>query len=382
MRIAVALSGGVDSLCALYLLRKGGHQVLAIHGLFLAQDAKDASGKIQPPYLDRLAALCQQLGVQFEVVDLRQKFHDAVISPFAQAYAAGQTPNPCAQCNRELKFGILLAHARELGAEKIATGHYARLAANPYQPGSWPLLAQARDNPKDQSYFLSLLPHARLAELVFPLAKKNKGQCRQLVAMAGLEIPLAKESQDLCFIPHSSSHNRSAQADFLLNQWRSHGRPIPESGLCALCTDPREMEDADAQPARIIGRHQGLWRYTEGQRKGLNIPYSEPLYVLKKDSQRNILWLGTATLLAMRGCTANAVNLFVPEALWPRRILARLRQRSGLHPARARLANGQLQIDFDSSVFPTAPGQVAALYDCQGRILAAGLVSELNWGRK
>ncbi|WP_165071562.1 tRNA methyl transferase PRC-barrel domain-containing protein [Desulfovibrio sp. ZJ200] len=380
MQIAVAVSGGVDSLCALALLRAAGHDVLALHGLFLPGRSAPA-GQRDP--LPGLEAACAILNIPLHIIDLRATFHSQVIAPFARAYAAGRTPNPCALCNRAVKFGALLDAAIALGAEKLATGHYARLG--PALPGSRaPVsLAAARDAAKDQSYFLSLAPADRLQHALFPLAGRTKAQSAALVAQAGLEVPLPGESQDICFVPGQKPGRKQASgvlsgsapasgeyADFLAAQWRARGITPPGSG-------PILLADG-AGGLREIARHRGLWRYTEGQRKGLGIAHSEPLYVLGKDKRHNALVVGPRALLGMTACVAEELNVLVEPELWPGRVLARLRYRQRPVPACARLRGGRLHIVLDSPCFPSAPGQVAAVYDADGRVLAGGIVQEID----
>lgn len=376
MRIAVAVSGGVDSLCALALLRAAGHDVLALHGLFLPERGAPAP---RPDPLPGLAAACAILRIPLHVVDLRAAFHSEVIQPFAEAYAAGRTPNPCALCNRAVKFGALLDAAVALGAEKLATGHYARLVPAPADSRAPLSLAVARDAAKDQSYFLSLVPGDRLRHALFPLADRTKAQSAALVAEAGLKVPLPGESQDICFVPaqqgaggavSGSSPASGGYASFLAAQWRAQGITPPGPG-------PLLLADSAGQ-LREIARHQGLWRYTEGQRKGLGIAHSEPLHVLRKDNRQNALVVGPRALLGMTACVAEEVNLLLEPELWPERVLARLRYRQRPAPARARWRDGRLHIVLDSPCFPGAPGQVAAVYDAEGRVLAGGIVQGIR----
>lgn len=363
--VAVAVSGGVDSLCALLLLRRAGHDVLALHGLFRPEGPETAPAG--------LAAACAALGVPLHVADLRQVFAREVLAPFAAAYAAGRTPNPCARCNREIKFGALLDAALALGATSLATGHYARLVPGPDRP-DLPLLAAAADAAKDQSYFLSLVPRQRLARARFPLAGQDKATTRALVAQAGLAVPLPGESQDICFVPPpDQGAGNEAYRPFLERHWRNAGLAAPAPGPVLL---------VDGQGGRReIGRHRGLWRYTEGQRKGLGIAYSEPLYVLAKDSVANALVVGPRALLGIRRCATAPANLMLPVACWPPDIRVRLRYRQRPVPARVTLApDGGLRIALAEPLFPTAPGQVAAVYDGQGRVLAAGVVTAMAQG--
>ena len=267
MRIAVAVSGGVDSLCALLLLRRAGHEVFALHAL-LGQAAA-VSGAPRPP--EGLEAACRALDVPLEVVDLRDAFAREVIAPFARAYAAGRTPNPCARCNRSIKFGALMNSALDLGAEALATGHYARLAPRSARGAPGPFLATAAHTAKDQSYFLSLVPGERLGRALFPLAGLSKAACRALVAEAGLEVPLPGESHDICFAPGGVD----AYREFLARQWQALGIAPPGGGPVLLYDGAEAAADeadgewrATSAPCapphaghlRRIGTHAGLWR--------------------------------------------------------------------------------------------------------------------------
>ncbi len=401
--VAVAVSGGVDSLCALVMLRQAGHRVLALHGLFLPE-----ADLAPPPGLEEA---CAVLGVPLHIADLRPVFQREVLAPFAAAYAAGRTPNPCALCNRAIKFGALLDAAQKLGAQKLATGHYARLVSAPEEnvPESrvmgctgrehtshddtalkatcqentahddtlhLPLLAAAHDATKDQSYFLSLVPRARLAHACFPLADQDKTRTREIVAQAGLTVPLPSESQDICFAPavgasadQASSGGSVSEAyrPFLERHWQAASIMPPGPG-------PVVLRSADGTH-REIARHKGLWRYTEGQRKGLGIAHSEPLYVLAKDGFANTLVVGPRALLGVARCTTGIANVALPTQYWPREVLVRLRHRHRPAPASVRLdVEGRLEIAFAEPQFPSAPGQVAAVYDAAGRVLAAGIV--------
>lgn len=369
-RVAVAVSGGVDSLCALLLLRRAGYELLALHGLFLPEQCAPLPGGAADP-LPGLQAACRTLDIPLHTVDLRLAFQREVIDPFARAYAEGRTPNPCALCNRAVKFGALLDAALALGADRLATGHYARLLP-PRQGDAHapPLLAAARDSAKDQSYFLSLVPAARLQRALFPLAAQSKARSMALVAEAGLSVPLPRESHDICFVPGGEA----AYQPFLMEQWRARGLEAPGAGPVLLA----KKTDGEAGGPHEIGRHQGLWRYTEGQRRGLGIAHREPLYVLRKDRAANTLIVGPRALLGMTACVAGAVNILVPPENWPERVLARLRHRQRAVPARARLEGGRLRIVLDEPQFPGAPGQVAALYDADGIVLAGGIVERLE----
>ena len=346
-QLAVAVSGGVDSLCALLRLRGQGHDVLALHGLFLpdaassgprpAHDgprlltAAEALDAPLPPAsrqaVEGLRTACGQLGIPLHVADMRAVFDREVVTPFVRAYARGRTPNPCALCNRAIKFGALLDAALGLGADRIATGHYARLQEGP----SGPLLAAAADLSKDQSYFLSLVPLERLRRAVFPLARQDKAASIAQVREAGLDVPVPQESQEICFIPAGEDAYRA----FLERRWQAEGLSLPGGGPVLL-----EEAGSDGRPAlRPLARHEGLWRYTEGQRRGLGIAHSEPLYVLRKQEEDNTLVVGGRARLGMHGCLTGPVNLLCPPEQWPDTLLARLRHRQRPTPARVEITD-------------------------------------------
>ena len=271
------------------------------------------------------------------------------MEPFARAYAAAETPNPCALCNRDLKFGLLLDQARELGADRLATGHYAALVEHPVYGLC---LRKGADAAKDQSYFLALVPRSRLAAALFPLAAANKPDVRQTLLRQGLEVPLPKESQEICFVPDDDYRTFVAGS----------GVPLPGPGPI-LFTD-----------GRAIGRHEGLWRYTEGQRRGLGVAWSEPLYVIGKDAAGNALLAGTRAELAGTECEAGELNLLVPPELWPAECLVRTRYRQAAAPAEVSVQAGRLFVRFHAPQPLPAPGQVAAVFDADGHVLAGGLV--------
>lgn len=335
MSIAVAVSGGLDSLLALVLLQEQGGRVLAVHGRFL--DA-DQSG----PALERI---CRDLGAPFLELDLRRQFEERVIAPFVRSYLAGDTPNPCAACNPGMKFGLLFEAAQERGAGRLATGHYVRLEQG--------RLLRGKDATKDQSYFLSLVPLERLERAVFPLGGLTKAAARAELARRGLTPPLSRESQEICFVPHGDYRA------FL----ESRGLDLPGAGP-VLLSDGRE-----------IGRHRGLWRHTQGQRKGLGLSWPEPLYVLDKDPARNALQVGPAAELAAWGCELGQVNRLAPQRAWPETVLVQTRYRQKAKPARAEARGQGLILHFLESQTRPTPGQIAALYTAEGQVLGGGIIT-------
>ena len=342
MTVAVAVSGGGDSLAALLALRDAGHDVLALHGVFLPR-ADDAAAQ-------GLVEACARLGVALHLVDLRAEFEALVAAPFAAEYLAGRTPNPCARCNAHLKFGLLLDRALELGAEALATGHFAASGTHPAY--GW-ALARGADPAKDQSYFLSLVPRPRLLRAVFPLAARRKAEVRAELAGRGFVPPLPGESQEICFVPGDDYRAFLAgRCDVL-----------PEGG-------PAELPDGT-----VVGAHQGLWRSTIGQRRGLGIAHGEPLYVLDKDLGRNVLVVAPRAALLTRDFAAGEVNPLVDPALWPQEALVQTRYREAAKAARVEFSGGALLVRYAEPQVRPAPGQVAAVYDAAGVVLAGAVVA-------
>ncbi len=334
--VAVAVSGGADSLLALYLLARRGQACLALHARF---------GQGQDSDLEKdLQALCQRLQVPLYILDLQRQFYELIIAPFVQAYLCGETPNPCAWCNAKIKFGIMLEKARELGADCLATGHYVR------RQGA--VLLRGLDPAKDQSYFLALLNRQQVAKVCLPLGQWRKEMVRSRLKQEGLQVPAGTESQEICFIPDQDYRS------FLAGQ----GLELPGPGL---------IVDTSG---RVLGRHQGLYAYTIGQRKGLGIAYSEPLYVLGKDMRNNQLLVGPGSELRASGFLLREANFVLPRSSWPKRIWVQTNYRESPVQAGLQDTNQALYVDFMQERKPATPGQVAAFYSEQGQLLGGGII--------
>lgn len=340
MLTAVAVSGGADSLLALLLLAEAGRETVALH-------ARLCPRRNQAQTEEALEALCRRLGLPLVVADLTGDFERLVMQPFVTAYASGLTPNPCAHCNRAIKFGALAEAAARLGATALATGHYARIETGP----DGPALFRGADPGRDQSYFLSLVPAERLSRAVFPLAGLRKAAVKAELARRGHIPPEPEESREVCFIPGD-------YRDFL----RQRGVDLPGPGPVIL-SDGRE-----------IGRHQGLWRHTVGQRKGLGLSHAEPLYVLDKRSSDNALVVGTRAELETSALAASGLNLLAPPGEWPETVLLQTCYRQKARPATVRLDGDSLTAVAGSPLPRPTPGQVLALYALDGRVLAGGLI--------
>lgn len=357
--IAVALSGGIDSLVAAALLKDQGHALIGLHFLNgyetgaapARQDGHDPHFTAIEAHARRtMAPLAEQLGIPLYIIDLRQEFQSQVVDYFINAYSAGFTPNPCLVCNPIIKFDILLERARTLGATQMATGHYARITTTP--DGQRLRLMQGVDTHKDQSYFLARLSQAQLATAVLPLGNLRKEQTRRIAHRKGLIPPTARESQDVCFI--RDGH----YADFLT---RNAG-DVPQPG---------PIED---MRGRVVGRHNGLHRFTIGQRRGINCPAAEPYYVVRLDRERNCLVVGSKQALLRRRCIVSRINWIAPVPQRPTKVGVRIRYRHQAVPATLSPIDAQqAEIAFDMPESAVTPGQGAVFYKAD-EVLGGGWI--------
>ena len=305
MRVCVAMSGGVDSSVAAVLLQEQGYELSGVNlRMFHNEDLGESREKTCCSLADAedAALVARRLGFPFYVFDFAQVFRDTVIRDFVEEYQAGHTPNPCAVCNREVKFGSLLRRVQALGQDFLATGHYAQVERDP-DSGRY-LLKRAADRSKDQTYFLYMLTQDQLAHSLFPLGGLHKAEVRQIAETRGLVNARKHDSQDICFVPDGK------YADFIE---RTPGHPSPTGPIL-----DRE--------GRVLGQHKGLIRYTRGQHKGLGLSTEEPLYVLEKDAAANTIRLGPDSALWTTELTAEQVNLIsMPELTVPLRVTAKTR---------------------------------------------------------
>jgi tRNA-specific 2-thiouridylase len=340
-RVAVAMSGGVDS--AVALLRAGPQAVGVTLRLWLDPAGPSAERVCcSPEAVIAARRTCHGLGLPHVTLDLRESFRDAVVRPFVEGYAAGKTPNPCARCNGAFRFQALLELACRVGAEELWTGHYARIVERDGRR----LLARGADPAKDQSYMLATLPPALLGRVRFPLGGNTKSETRAEAAAAGLAVATRAESQEACFL--AGGDYRA----FLERQGvpASAGPVVDESG-------------------RVLGAHAGAWRYTPGQRRGIGIAAPEPLYALRVEAATNTLVVGRREALARSSVRARGA-LHVPVE----RAQAKLRYRSEAVPARVEPEPGGFRLDLEEPVLGVAAGQVAALYDGDA-VVGAGIIT-------
>ncbi len=344
--IAVALSGGIDSLSAAYLLKKAGHRVFGVH--FITGYEKIPAGSQPAEWVkskvDHLEAV---LGIKVHAVDLRKPFQDLVIRYFVNSYRQGATPNPCLVCNPSIKFGILLDWARQRGAHRLATGHYARCNLDSFNKAH---LLRGRDKQKDQSYFLARLSSRQLQSALFPLGDLNKSAVIEMAGSNGL-VPIEKtESQDVCFI-------RGPKNDFLEN--------LPD-----YLPRPGQVVDLEGNQ---LGYHKGLHRFTIGQRKGINIPASHPYYVIRIDIKNNRLVVGKKEDTFTSRCNVGDINWINAPQEKVFRAAVRIRYRHQAAPATIATEENRAMVLFDQPQSAVTPGQAAVFYRSE-EVLGGGWI--------
>ncbi len=349
-RVVVGLSGGVDSSVAAATLYHQGYEVVGLT-LWLMK----GKGQCCSEGMVDAAFICEQLGIPHHIVDSREVFQSNIVDYLVSGYEAGITPLPCSQCNKAVKFSPMLTYAREqLGIDKIATGHYARISydatSDRYQ------LRRAVDLTKDQSYFLYDLTQDLLAASIFPLGELKKTETRRLAAEYELKTADKPESQDLCLV---ESHG-SMQT--FLDKYIT-----PTTG---------EIVDLDG---KVVGQHQGIHHYTIGQRKGLGIAAAQPLYVIALDAARNRVIVGDRTRATQAECTVGRMNwVSISQPTSPIRSTVQVRYRSQAVAVNIiPLEDNRVKLVFDEPQFSITPGQAAVVYDGD-MLLGGGIIERKN----
>ncbi len=354
MRVVVGISGGVDSSVAAYLLKKQGHEVI---GLFMINwEEKDGQCTAEADFED-VKRVCNKLGIPYFSVNYAKEYYDRVFKYFLDEYKKGRTPNPDVLCNREIKFGPFLEQARRLGADMIATGHYAKKIE---KDGKF-YLAKALDDNKDQSYFLNQLSQKQLASVVFPLADIEKSEVRKIAKELGLSTAEKKDSTGICFI--GERNFKKFLKEFLPAQ-------------------PGNIVDLNGN---VVGKHDGLMYYTLGQRRGLNIGgkaggNGERWFVVKKDLGKNELVVsqGEGKELFSNGLFAIEMN-FIPERPKENEFecFAKFRYRQPDQKVKVKIIDDKrIQVDFEKPQRAITPGQFVVLYDKKGICLGGGIIDK------
>lgn len=366
VRIAVAMSGGVDSSVAALLLSRQGAEVVGL-SMHLWDHDRDGTGAAEGRCctLDDLSVARRaagRIGIPHYVLDLEERFKEAVVRPFVAAYLAGATPIPCTACNTEVKFKTLLERAAALGCDAVATGHYARVERDAAS-GETRLL-RARDLAKDQTYFLYDLTPSQLSRALFPLGELTKPEVREIAREAGLPNWDKPDSQEVCFIPKGDGPGA-----FVRREAASLGLALPVHAA-------GDVTDA---AGTLLGRHDGVFGFTVGQRRGLGVATGEPLHVLALEPEAGRVVVGRRDALLSREVHLSRVNLLVPRP--PARLLARIRSRHVEQPATLELdGNGRGRLLFDEPVWGAAPGQSAVLFDADRPelVLGGGIIARSN----
>lgn len=345
----IAMSGGVDSSVAAWLIREKGYDCAgATMRLFQKEEMTAEPGCCTSQDMEDARAVADMLGMPYYVYDFADRFREAVIDRFVEAYENGRTPNPCIDCNRYLKFEELFLRGHQLGCDFVVTGHYARTGYDE-KSGRY-LLKKAADTSKDQSYVLYSLTQDQLSHVQFPLGELTKQEVRQIAREHGFLTADKAESQDICFVQDGKYY------EFICDYT---GRDYPAGDFI----DTR---------GNVLGRHQGIIRYTVGQRKGLGIAFGEPVYVMKVDPEANTVMLGTNEELFTDTVTAKKINLISTDRIRePLRVKAKVRYRHKEQWATATQPDEDtLQVVFDEPQRAVTAGQALVLYD--GDVVVGG----------
>lgn len=344
MRIVVAMSGGVDSSVAAALLAEQGHEVVGVSMQLYPVGSEAGAARwgtcCTLDDLNDARRVARAIGIPHYVMNFESEFSDRVVRNFVGEYLAGRTPIPCAHCNSDLKFAALIDRALGFGAERLATGHYARVECD--AAGRW-RLHRGADTAKDQTYFLFSLTQAQLRRTLFPVGALDKTSVRAHARRLGLDVAGKPDSQEICFVPDGD------YAAFVERQAGAATRP----GTVA------------AIDGRVLGTHQGVHRFTVGQRKGLGLSSTDPLYVVEIRPEEARVVVGPREALDREGLTASGVNWVsgVPEAAW-REVAAQIRHRHQAAPARVRAIDAErAEVRFDRPQPAVTPGQAVVFYD-------------------
>ncbi len=349
-RVAVAMSGGVDSSVAAALLKNEGYEVIGITMCFNPADFdRSRPACCSRQSIQDVRRVVHKLGIRHYVLNMQKALNKYVIKDFCREYLRGRTPNPCVRCNQYIKFGALLKKARSLDAKYLATGHYARIAK-----ARGLILKKAKDQNKDQSYFLYRLSQNQLKHVLFPLGNYTKEQVRELARRFGLAVAEKRGSQEICFLPGDNYR------EFLLRQAKAK-------------INPGQVVD---KYGNVLGRHKGVCLYTIGQREGLGIARGFPIYITRIDYKKNQLVAGTKEEAAKREFIIKDLHYIRPIPKKKVALKLKLRYNHIEAPVEVSPLNKGLKARFKSAQFAITPGQSAVFYD-RDRVLGGGIIERV-----
>lgn len=352
--VAVGMSGGVDSSTVAYLLKKQGYNVIGItmkHWSGMDEYASDSNSKSCCSLDDIHDAkrVCDDLEIPHYVINLEEPFREIVVDYFIDEYTKGRTPNPCMMCNRNIKLGKMIEFAKRMGADKLATGHYARIIDD--------CLATGDDPRKDQVYFLSQMKKEYVSYLMFPVGELEKPEVRFLAKELGVRTYAKRESQEICFVEDGK------YKEFLDEMTNGE---ISQAG------------DIVLEDGTVVGKHSGIASYTIGQRKGLGIAYHKPLYVLKIDAKNNRIIVGDNEKLFKNKIAGSNINLFITEDIHDldgMECYAKSRSRDRLHKGVVKVVNDDTILFTSEDMFrAVTPGQGLVLYTQEGKVIASSYI--------
>lgn len=348
--VVVGMSGGVDSSVSAYLLKEQGYNVIGITMMLWSEGPENDSGCCGISAIDDAKRVCDMLDIPHYVLNFKEEFKCNVINNFVSEYVIGRTPNPCIVCNRYIKWEALLRRSREIGADYLATGHYAKISQ--LDNGRFAITKSASDK-KDQTYVLYNLTQEQLSHTIFPLGDYEKEQVREIASSIGLQVATKKDSQDICFIPDND-----------------YGRFLKDTGV--KLPGPGNFVDKEGN---ILGQHKGIHQYTIGQRKGLGISAANPLFVSNIDVANNQVVLGSNDDVFSNTLRCNTIN-YMGAAQFNDGQIINAKIRYSASPEECRVyneADGVLRCEFLAPVRAVTPGQAVVFYD-NDIVLGGGII--------